>query len=142
MTHFLAYRDLQGRLIPCDVVGQEALQKVPINSTVAVKVSRPRNILHHRKFFALLNLVYQNQSRYPTLDDLLDAIKVYVGHCEEMEIRGRTVYRPKSIAFHRMDQAAFDQFYDAVVKAVCEYVLPNVCEEDLRREIEEFVSAA
>lgn len=128
-------------LTPVGVVGEEALAMVPDGGMVLVEMTKPRNPAHHAKFFALLNLIYKNQSHYRTQDEMLDAIKVYVGHCDFMYLRdGSTVARPKSISFAKMDQLAFNDFYARVVDIVCQYIVPNLDKEDLKRELEAFAA--
>jgi hypothetical protein len=131
----------QGTLRPVGVVGEEALAMVPDGGMVLVEMTKPRNPAHHAKFFALLNLIFKNQSHYRTQDEMLDAIKVYVGHCDFMYLRdGSTVARPKSISFAKMDQLAFNDFYARVVDVVCQYIIPNMDKEDLKRELEAFAA--
>lgn len=137
---FVCTKD-KGTLRPNGVVGEEALAGVPEGGIVLVEMKQPRNPAHHAKFFALLNLIFKNQSHYRTQDEMLDAIKVYVGHCDFMYLRdGSTVARPKSISFARMDQLAFNDFYGRVVDIVCQYIVPDLDKEDLKRELEAFAA--
>ncbi len=118
------------------------MRKIAINEVVMVEMKRPRNLQWHKKTFALFNLLYQNQTRYPTMDDLRSALLVHVGFCTEIKMRDdRTVYVPKSLAFSKLDQEGFEQLWDSLVKMACEKIIPHLSEEDLRREIEEFVHA-
>ena len=48
-------------LIPLDADGMRALKDVPGRTIVRVSFAVPRNIRHHRMFFALLNIVYDAQ---------------------------------------------------------------------------------
>lgn len=141
MSQFLCYRDLNGRLIPCNESGQEAVRKVAVNDVVMVEMRRPRNIQWHRKMFALFNLLYQNQSRYPTMDDLRSAMLVYIGFCTEIKLKDdRVVYVPKSLSFAKLSQEGFEQVWQSLVRVACEKIIPNMKEEDLQREIAEIVS--
>ena len=141
MTKFIARKRL-GSLFPVDQIGEDCLRKIKTDDLVQVEVRRPRNIQHHRKFFALLVLVHENQSRYASVEELLDAIKVHVGHCETMFLRdGTEVKRPKSIAFHKMNQYEFDDFYKRVLDVVASEIIPGIQKDDLRREVEGFLSA-
>lgn len=129
------------RLEPVDDAGKDVLAKVKLGSVVMVEYKRPRNVAHHRKFWALISLIYQNQTRYKSPEDLCDAIKVYVGHSKVLRMTdGREVHTPLSIAFHAMDQASFDGFYDKVVDVVCAEIIPGLDREDLRRELMEFAA--
>lgn len=141
MTMILMRKGLAGRLEPVDDAGRDFLAKIAAGSVVSAEVKRPRNIGHHRKFFALVNMIWQNQTRYKSPDELLDAIKVHIGHATAMTLRDGTEVRvPKSISFASMDQAAFDAFWDRVVQVVCAEIIPGLNRDDLERELLDLVA--
>lgn len=49
-----------GQLAPADQAAVDALGKIKLGATVAVSMRQPRNIGHHRKLFALLNVAYES----------------------------------------------------------------------------------
>ncbi len=112
---------------------------------VEVTVKRPRNIRHHRMFFALLNLVWQNtdQEKWPTVDDLLTEVKLVTGHYDRRVISfegGRyNVLTPRSISFAAMDQVGFDAFFQRVCDWVQENVVPGVSSTEWSTEIETMI---
>jgi hypothetical protein len=125
-----------GGLRPVDDAGTQLLAGIKHGQTV-MEVIRPRNPKHNAKFFKLLQVVQPNTD-YPTVDALLVAMKVYLGHCDVMQLKsGKTAAVPRSIAFHAMSQDAFARFYDGAIEAVVQHFLPGVSESDLRREVEE-----
>jgi hypothetical protein len=137
----LAFRKRLGTLIPADEESEAVLAKIPVGNFVMVKIRQPRNILHHRKLFALLNLVVANQDHYETTEHLLAAIKVATGHCDTYPMRdGNVAYIPKSISFSAMDQSVFDKFWDAAVTFIVTKVIPGMDRADLENEILEFVA--
>lgn len=139
-TTLLMRRTLGNRLEPIDDMGREILGHLD-GGIVKVALTKARNVGHHRKLFALLSLIYSNQSHYHSVEELLDAIKVYVGHCSVMQLRDGTEVRvPKSISFSNMDQVEFNAFWDRVVKVVCEQILPGVTAEELERELLDLVA--
>lgn len=136
MTEIMLTKHLGG-LRPVDDLGTQYLSRIKHGDVVLCEVKRPRNLGHHRKFFKLMQVVQPNTS-YPTVDALVVAMKVYLGHCDTVSLKGgKLAAVPKSIAFHAMNQEAFAQFYDAAVDAVVAHFLPGVAESDLRREVEE-----
>ena len=140
MTTSLFIKTMSGALAPVHDAGRDALRTMKSGDYVMVTLKRPRNLQHHRKLFALLDLIFQNQTRYKSVEELLDAIKVYCGHCEVMILRdGTEVRRPQSISFAKMDQAAFEKFYDAVVNVVVTEIIPGLNRSDLERELLDFV---
>lgn len=136
MLSIIMEKTPQNTLAASDAVGSEDISKIPLGEEVFVKITRPRNPRHHRLAFALLNVVFDAQDRYATLDGMLDAIKVAVGHCDERTtLDGKLFIVPRSISFSAMDQTAFKQFYDKMLKVVLENILPHTHKEDLEQQI-------
>jgi hypothetical protein len=138
---YLLFRKTLSGLKPADEGAEEALRKVPLDKVVAVKIKRPRNLGHHRKFFALLKIVYENQEVYASEQALLAAIKIATGHCTPIQlVSGQKAFIPSSISFAAMDQAEFEAFWEKVVTLVCTKIIPNLNREDLEAEIMTMVS--
>lgn len=146
--HFFK-KALGGTLIPTTEEGRDWLDKLKIGEIVRGEFKRPRNVKHHAKFFALLNLIYKNQTHYKSLDDLLLAFKYHIGHGHWIITRptdpkkhNQTVqiFQPASISFAKMDQAAFEEFYGKAIDFVCTVVLPSLDQGDLERELLEMVA--
>ena len=137
----LLFRKYLGSLKPADELAAEAVRKIGAEEVVSVTIKRQRNVKFHRKFFALMNLVYQNQEHYPSLDIMIAAFKVATGHCFPVIAKSdQTVMIPKSISFAKMDETEFEVFWDASVKIVIERFLPGVNRDDLEAEIMTMVS--
>ena len=94
---------------------------------------------HHRKFFALLNVVFENQEKYESVEQLLTIFKIGTGHYETMVMKDGVAYIPKSIAFQKMDQDEFSVFWDKCIKLIVTRILPGITKEDLEREILELI---
>lgn len=138
MTTLFMRKTLTG-LEPTD--GAE-LPRIKLGAVVRVEIKQPRNSKHHRKFYALMNLIFKNQERYETLDDLVDMIKIATGHCKVYPKRnGDPVYLPRSIAFHNMDQTQFDEFYAKVLRLIDEHIIPGLNEGEVKAEIESMIAA-
>lgn len=109
-------------LVATDAESEDALKKLPVGQVVAVESKRARSVQHHRKFFALLNLVFQNQEQFKSAADLLEATKIDIGHSELRELMDGTRYRVgKSIAFHNLSQKQFEPIYDAALDLWCKH---------------------
>lgn len=146
-------RKIMGALEPVDEVGRDALKKVKTGDLVTVEFKRARNIDHHRKYWALVSIIWDNQPhirdeagndtlRYPTTEDLHAAIKIAAGYRTRVELPDGTLgFIPGSIAFHKMDQTEFDEFYDRVCDLVAKYFLPGVEKDALKAEVAEMIGA-
>jgi hypothetical protein len=143
MTRFLAHKHL-GSLRPVDTNGEDALRGIGNGELIEVEIKRRRNIKFHRKYFALITLVWENmdQERYPTIEDLHAALKIAAGLRTRIELPDGTLgFIPGSIAFHKMDQGAFDRFFNRVCDLVAKHFLPGVTSEELRHEVETLIGA-
>lgn len=130
----------QGRFGAADAFSMELLGALKEGETVKATITRPRNEKHHRKFFALMKVVFDAQDRYPTMDHLLKAIKIGVGLYELVPLtKTQTVIDLGSISFAKMDQAAFEQFYNKVVQLIVTRILPNVDSADLEAQVNEIL---
>ena len=127
-------------LKPVDAHGEEMLRGLPKGKHLKAVITQPRNVQHHRKFFALLNAIHPHQDTYPTIDSLLCAMKCALGYGETVELPdGRIVLVPGSISFAKMDQADFSNFYARAVALIETKILPGVDSADLKREVAEIM---
>lgn len=139
---FLARKEF-GHLTPVDSGGEDALRKIKFGSTVQITVKQPRNVQHHRKYFALLNMVFENQERYATRDELHAALKVSAGIYTPVTLPSGTEVRiPGSIAFHEMDQTEFSEFYDKCCELISKHFLPGVPSETIKAEVQNMIGTA
>ena len=117
-------------------MGIEALRKIKVGEVVQCEITRPRNLAHHRKFWALLNVFWQATGDWSSTYGVLIELKVRLGHVQEVLLRdtGELVRVPKSISFAQMDQTEFDVFYDRCIAELCK--MGGGIEEDaLRQEV-------
>ena len=118
--------------------------------------SLPRNPGHHRKFFALVNLVYENLphegdaesfTRYlTTTESLVSYLKIATGHCDFIWARnthGSPVQcqLPRSISFAKMDQAEFETFFNKCCDVIIRDFWPDMDKETLKAEVAEMCGA-
>jgi hypothetical protein len=141
LLHFT--RTLSG-LSPADDYARKRLAKIPLGVTVGMEYKVPRNGPMHRRYWALCQMVYDNVEGYGSAEVVSDHLKILSGHCEAVASRatGEVYLLPKSIRFAAMDQAGFDAFWDRVVKAICEHILPGVTVPEIEMEIMRLIGAA
>ena len=134
------FRKRLGSLVPASPRAEAVMAKLKADDLVTVEVKQPRNLAHHRKFFALLDLIFENQQRFRTCDEMLVAIKVYMGVCNTMALKDGTAVRvPRSISFASMDQPEFERFYEMVLDVVAEHIIPGIDKPSLKQEVEAFL---
>ena len=125
-----------GGLFPGDVDASTAFAKMKDGAGYLVNLHRPRNISHHRKLFALLSLVQDHSDKWPTVETLLDDLKISTGLFETRinAVTGIPYVVAKSISFASMAQDEFEQWFDRAVDLICKQVL-DMSRDDLLAEI-------
>lgn len=100
-----------GALYPVDVAADDMMESIPDGKEIVVTVRQPRSPQHHRWWFAILRKVVSNSEKWNDEEELLDVIKLAVGHSKPVTLWDGTIYRrPKSISFGSMGQDAFQRF--------------------------------
>jgi hypothetical protein len=131
-----------GKISFSDTRSAELWNDLPRGKDLRAKVTQPRNVKHHRKLFALLGVVLPHQDVYLTTHALLDGIKLATGHTHAVinPETGETLHAPASIAFDKMGQDEFEQFYDRAVDLICRRIIPGLGRADLEREVNEILA--
>jgi hypothetical protein len=123
----------------CDEQGEGVLASIPHGDLVKAQIIRSRNLAHHRKFYALCNLIARNTDKVDDVDDLVFRLKIATGHCRRhVKADGTVLYEPRSISFTSMDQTQFDAFYNRCLDIVCAHIIPGLNKVEIEREVLEF----
>jgi hypothetical protein len=116
----------QGALVPSLPMDEEKLARWKYGDILTCEVKKKRNGKFHRKFFALMNFVYDNQERYNDFDDFMFEIKLKCGlFSKHITTKGKMIYIPKSISFKNMDEMEFEAFYSKAIDAVLKDFIPT-----------------
>ena len=117
------------KLIPANDDTFERVKKMAIGESLFMEWKPRRNYKFHKKFFSLLNFVFENQSYYKTIDNLLEVYKFKAGYFETIVThKGHKHYKAKSISFHAMDNDEFEKFYSAAIDTSLELIPMNKAE--------------
>ena len=115
----------------------EKLKKIKPLQMVKCTITQPRNLGFHKKFFALIKMVYQNQEHYNNSDDLRHDLIVSAGFYEtRVNFFGEEIQRAKSISFSSMKQDEFDELYNRVLDEIVKHF--NFGKQDIIDNIEQF----
>ena len=131
-------------LVPASECDVQLIESIPNGAEVKCRVTRPRNLAFHRKFFALLKLTYDNlpyevQHRLHVYSegDMLRRFKRDLGYfTNTINEYGEREIEYLSISFSQMEQGDFELFYRDCVNIVKNKYLQGVGEQDLNEEIE------
>lgn len=126
-------RTLTG-LVP--TIQMDWFDKLKIGEEIEVKPNKTRNLQHHKKFFVLVKLLFDNQDKFDTIEDFRAVFTMRCGYYRAIETEKGTVHLPTSIKFSKMDQTAFDEFYDKAVTVACDTI--GADKQELLKELSEF----
>lgn len=97
----------------------EKIKKLKVGEMYTVEVKKPRNVKFHRKFFALINMVFENQEVYDDIEKFRKDLTIAAGFYEEhVTFDGEIKQTAKSIAFHKMDDIEFSELYSKFIDTV------------------------
>ena len=124
-----------GKLVPLYNSDAEKLKaaKLKEGETYEVEIKRKRNYQFHKKFFALLNLAYDNQEMFEDFDDLRPYLIIKAGYYKRIKTDKGEFVRADSISFAKMEQAEFEQLYSKMIDAVIKFL--DTSKDDLLAEI-------
>lgn len=127
-----------GGLYPTDRVSADAIAKLS-GKDVECEVKQSRNLKHHQKYWCLVNLCAENTERF-TAKRIHEIFKMRTGYATTYTLAdGTKMVDYDSIAWAKMDQTAFEAFYERVLDVVAKDILPGVNRADLQRELMEYL---
>lgn len=133
-------------LVPLYDSDYDLKKRLRVGSVVKCKVSNPRNYEHHKKFFALVRLTFDNLPsnlaeyfKVHNEEDMLRRFKRDLGYFKtSLNERGEKEIEYKSISFSAMEQHEFERFYNQCIDLVLYKYIKGIDKEDLITEIEHF----
>ena len=115
------FKKLNNSIMPTDEDGARMLQSIPQGATCLVEYVKNRNYENHKRYFAMLDICFDNQDFYDNKEHFRKAIQMLAGHYEALVIykkgEAETHYIPKSIAFDKMDETEFNELFDKSITA-------------------------
>ena len=143
--------DIFCKVTPCGLVplhdsDLDLKKRLRVGSVVRCKVSNPRNYEHHKKFFALVRLTFDNLP-LPLVEkwnirneyDMLRRFKRDLGYfTNTINEYGEHEIEYLAISFAAMEQHEFEQFYNQCIDLVLFKYIKGIDKQDLITEIENF----
>ena len=131
------FKNLNGTFTPCHSSDHDKAKKLKAGEEYLCKVTRPRNIKFHRKYFALLNLAFDNQDQFSVFDRFREAVTIAAGYTERKgHLDGTTRLEAKSISFGSMDEDEFIELYSSTLDVIIKVL--GVTSHEIEQNIQEF----
>lgn len=130
-------KSLNGTFKPVYPSDFEAAKKIKAGDVYLFKCNKPRNYEFHKKYFALINMVFENQERYKNIDHLRKDLTIEAGYYDEYtDLHGTLQREAKSISFAKMEGFEFDELYNKTLDVICQYF--HFDKEEIQQNIVEF----
>ena len=150
MTDIVLMKAPGGALVPCDEQSREVVSRWKLGQGVNVKATRARDIVRHRRFFAMLNLGFeaweppeQNYRGVPVAKNFERFRKdclIAAGFYEPVaNLKGEVRAEAKSMSFANMDEDEFNVVYSKVADVLLQKVLTTYTRADLDRVVDEML---
>jgi len=126
-----------GAFIPAYGSDHELSKKVKTGDSVVAKLTVPRSVGFHRKFFALIRYTFHHMTedmngRFPSEDALRLELTLQAGYwSKHVTIGGKEIIYPQSIRFDKMSQVEFEKLYSTVVDVVLKWFVSGVDQDEL-----------
>ena len=143
MAEIYLVKMANGCFAPASVDDADIAKKFKAGEVYPAKIWKKRNVLFHRKFFALMNYVLENQEKYENLEDLITEVKLRAGwYVEHVTLKGKMVYIPKSISFENMDDTDFEKLFSKAIDIVIKWFIKEMNAEKLDLIVDEIIGYA
>lgn len=125
---------------PASESDAEIARKFPYGKVLSCKIWKERNVNFHRKFFALLKYVFNNQDRYKNIKHMRVAIELECGNYDEyVTLDGKLVYVTKSISFESMDEVEFEELYNNAIDVILDKFIRGDTRENINNQVNEIL---
>lgn len=128
-------------LYASDGLADSDLSKLPEGVRLKAVITRPRSVPHHRLYWSMLQLVVENCESIRDAGQLHDLIKIRLGYCDPIQSAktGDTYLIPRSIAFGKMDQTEFNEFFGQAADFINEEVIPGIGRDTLKKQAQQML---
>ena len=97
-------------------------KKLKPGDLLECEIKKPRNYQFHKKYFALINMLFDNQEIYNNIDHLRHDLILEAGFYDlRKNIQGIEVKEVKSISFASMSEDEFTELYSRTLDVIVKY---------------------
>jgi hypothetical protein len=129
-------RNTLSGLVPLYPSDFDEKRKLKLGQDYEVIIKRPRNLGFHKKFFALLNIGFENTSLDMSLTAYRHYITIKAGFFTAYQTTKGIFYEPDSISFTNMDNDEFQEVYSRVLDRIIEDI--GATKEEIEKQLIDF----
>lgn len=144
----LYFTKRNGIFLPSSESDAEIIAALPNGEMYRVKIEKPRNSKFHRKYFALLDILFElfnppsvsfkGEPVVKNRERFRKDIAIACGHYDlVVNLKGEVRAEAKSISFSKMDDVEFAQLYSRTI----DYGLQKIAVDKTRDQLEAWVQS-
>jgi hypothetical protein len=135
MADIFMMKGADGAFHMSDTQSVEHGKNLKIGEPYKFVCTKPRNYKFHKKYFAMLNMAFENQEKYDAFEHFRDAVTMQAGWYKTIiSVRtGEPMYVPKSISFSSMEEIEFVKLYNNTLNVILKYFMKGTTQEELER---------
>lgn len=141
MIYFLPSGRTQACLVPSLAADQKIISRMKLNhgDVVSFDLRAERNGKHHRLVFQMLNFVFENQSRFDSIDALRWFLTMQTSFVHEYldQSTGEVIRIPRSWTYAEMDEIEFSTLHSEIVDVIIKNFYPTENENWLKSSMNE-----
>lgn len=127
-------------LVGASIEDVDKIQKIPIGKPHMAKVWIPRNLQFHRKFMALINVLYEMQHHFNSDTAMRYWLTMKAGYFTMFVApNGYTQYYAESISFTKMDEQKFEKLYNAVIDTAIKHICKGNNQDEIDFKVDEIL---
>ena len=135
-------------LVPSEPKSKDWYDKLKPGEVVSAEVKKVRNLAFHKKYFALMNIAFDNwtpgeiNSKYGTPEKNFDRFRadctILAGFYETViRLDGSVRVEPKSISFSNMEEDVFNDLYQRTIDVLIKHVYNSkVSQEEIEKTVQ------
>ena len=140
-----------GEWSPASPESADESKRKKVGSYVEAKSKSTRSVKFHRKYFALLNLMFENwqqpelehkgETIKPSFDRFRKDVAILSGwYNTVVNIDGELRLEPKSISFGNMSEDKFSELYSRTIDLALERIMPGSDYDRINAEVEKVLN--
>jgi len=131
-------KQMNGSFLPANNSDYELAKKLKVGKQYQAEIKQPRNYDFHKKFFALIELVFDNQEIFDNKEFMRKELTKAAGFYDVyLNHKNVECYEAKSISFASMSQNDFDKLYERFLDVVVKIF--KFDKESIEENIQEFM---
>jgi hypothetical protein len=118
----------------------EKFNRIPQGAIVHWTYRRPQIAAFHRKFFAMISVIFDNQSEYNNKDLFYKVLIMLSGFCEIVQVGDKTLFVADSVSFEKCSQSKLEEIYDKVLDVALERFCVGSSVEEINKKVDEVLA--